>query len=1177
MDANPSPAAPTRRLVRVFLSSTFRDMHADREELVKRVFPHLRKLCESRGVAWAEVDLRWGVTDEAKAEGKVLPTCLAEIDNCRPYFIGLLGERYGWVPPADAIAPELRAREPWLDQAAGRSVTELEILHGALNRSAPAAQAIFYFRDPAYLERLPAGTDPADFRPESRAAAEQLAALKARIRAAGLRVRAPYRDPQELGAWVRADLTEWIERAFPAGSTPDPLDREAAEHEAYAEARRGVYVAHPADFARLDAHADGTDRPLAVVGASGLGKSALLANWAAQYRVAHPDALVVTHFIGSTPQSTDWAGMVRRLLGELARRFGLARETPADGAALRTAFAHALHRAAARGRTVLVLDGLDQLEDRDGAPDLAWLPPELPAPARLVVSTLPGRALDEATRRGWPTLVVQPLGVDERQELIRTHLAAYRKALDAPRVRRIAEAAPAANPLFLRALLEELRVFGTHERLDERIDRYLRAVTPAALFEAILERYEADYEGERPGLVRDALSHLWAARRGLAEPELLDLLGAAGAFPRAAWSTLFLAAEASLVSRSGFIGFFHGYLRAAVAARYLPDAASQRAAHRRLAEYFAAAEPGPRRTAELPWQLAEAGDWPALAALLADLRFFGPAWAADRADVKARWARVEAASELRRLDAYAPVLAAPDPATQPLDAVAELLGDAGHHAEAVRLWAAWTEGRHAAGDTPGEMRGVTRQVEHLTKLGAHAEAINLLLQRERARLATDVDKAGALFDQFSEWDQQERGGFAAQIALMRELEQVARAAGDPSAARWARAKEALQCEANGDLAGALARRREEEADCRARGDLDALVQALDRQADLHLRREEPEAALARIGEEERVLRGLGDVAGLARALCGRAWIHERRGEVPAALAAAAEAERICRELGDPGGLAGALEARAAAVACGGDADSALALLREQEAICRRLDEPAGLRSCLGRQARLARDRGDLDGALTLLRAEEELCGRLQARRALVACWEEQAKLRIAHGEVEEVMPLLDDLQRLCRKVDDLPTLLRCLGYQAALMVRLGATAGACGIYEERTRLCRIGKDGRGVCENLCESAILLAQEMPVLAVDAFDRLKEADETAAADGNAAGRALARAATAAVLSVVPDRTAEALPAAAEACRLAAVAGDPATLRRVEEIQAAIKKRLEPADDLPAGWDSLDVDPG
>ncbi|MBN2574654.1 MAG: DUF4062 domain-containing protein [Deltaproteobacteria bacterium] len=81
---------PIERAIRVFISSTFRDMREEREELVKQVFPELRRLCDSRAVVWSEVDLRWGVTDEEKADGKVLPICLAEIHNCRPYFLALL-------------------------------------------------------------------------------------------------------------------------------------------------------------------------------------------------------------------------------------------------------------------------------------------------------------------------------------------------------------------------------------------------------------------------------------------------------------------------------------------------------------------------------------------------------------------------------------------------------------------------------------------------------------------------------------------------------------------------------------------------------------------------------------------------------------------------------------------------------------------------------------------------------------------------------------------------------------------------------------------------------------------------------------------------------------------------------------------------------------------------------
>src|SRR3954447_14669318 len=92
-----------RRAVRVFISSTFQDMHRERDELVKRVFPRLRKLCEQRGVTWGEVDLRWGITEHQVQRGEVLPVCLGEIDRCRPFFLGILGERYGWVPGSGRI------------------------------------------------------------------------------------------------------------------------------------------------------------------------------------------------------------------------------------------------------------------------------------------------------------------------------------------------------------------------------------------------------------------------------------------------------------------------------------------------------------------------------------------------------------------------------------------------------------------------------------------------------------------------------------------------------------------------------------------------------------------------------------------------------------------------------------------------------------------------------------------------------------------------------------------------------------------------------------------------------------------------------------------------------------------------------------------------------------------
>ena len=139
------------RTARIFISSTFRDFGEERDLLVRKVFPGLRARLKDRFVELVDVDLRWGITAEAAERGEVLPICLAEIDRARPWFVGMLGDRYGWVPPAGVYAPDLVESRPWLEEhRGGRSVTELEILHGVLNDPAMAGRAFFYFRSHAY-------------------------------------------------------------------------------------------------------------------------------------------------------------------------------------------------------------------------------------------------------------------------------------------------------------------------------------------------------------------------------------------------------------------------------------------------------------------------------------------------------------------------------------------------------------------------------------------------------------------------------------------------------------------------------------------------------------------------------------------------------------------------------------------------------------------------------------------------------------------------------------------------------------------------------------------------------------------------------------------------------------------------------------------------------------------
>jgi hypothetical protein len=39
-------------------------MKEEREELIKKIFPQLKKYCEQRHIEFNYVDLRWGITEE---------------------------------------------------------------------------------------------------------------------------------------------------------------------------------------------------------------------------------------------------------------------------------------------------------------------------------------------------------------------------------------------------------------------------------------------------------------------------------------------------------------------------------------------------------------------------------------------------------------------------------------------------------------------------------------------------------------------------------------------------------------------------------------------------------------------------------------------------------------------------------------------------------------------------------------------------------------------------------------------------------------------------------------------------------------------------------------------------------------------------------------------------------
>ncbi|XP_053407147.1 uncharacterized protein LOC123546872 [Mercenaria mercenaria] len=101
-------------VVRIFLSSTFTDMQAERNWLMKNAFPQLRQFCQQRGLDFQIADMRWGVREDATDDHRTTELCLHEIKNCQklsrgPNFVAFLGDKYGFRPiPSEIEVSEFK-------------------------------------------------------------------------------------------------------------------------------------------------------------------------------------------------------------------------------------------------------------------------------------------------------------------------------------------------------------------------------------------------------------------------------------------------------------------------------------------------------------------------------------------------------------------------------------------------------------------------------------------------------------------------------------------------------------------------------------------------------------------------------------------------------------------------------------------------------------------------------------------------------------------------------------------------------------------------------------------------------------------------------------------------------------------------------------------------------------
>jgi len=628
----------------VFVSSTFKDMQAERDHLKNVVFPELAERLRGRRNHLDSIDLRLGVetvhlADEAAKELRVLKVCLNEIERSRPFLIVLLGDRYGWVPPAERM--EAAAREAGFQtNVTGRSVTDLEIDFGLLKKDpAQRRRSFFYFRDPLPYDQMSPDvaarySDLHSPDPGVRANHPKLIALKARIendpelkprvRSYEAKWNAATNEVTDLEAWGRKVLEDlWGE-----------LDQETAEQAALAEfvefrSRNFIGRVTLTDellaFAR-SASADEADWGLCITGEPGAGKSALFAHLYRQLRES-TDVFLLAHAAGISTRAGQVDDMLRRWIQELADHLGIA--APLDDSAsaedIEKTFAELLGRASTQRRVVMLIDALNQFTPSTRSRHLTWLPPLLPPNARLIATAIAGTETEAlGRRRGARLKGLEPLSIDESREIAvaicehRYHRKFHDEIYDAILAKKLADGHPSAghpaagNPLWLWLAMEELNLLDA-DSFDRAERDYAELPADRRLHQLLLDTvasFPADVEGlyawmlkrsERvfgQAMTRGFAGLIAVSRFGWRESDLREMLPRAAALiagdaPLPPVDDLLLASlrrsfRAHVIRRGELDqwDFLHLQMRQAVRQHGLPSDDLARRLHAAIADYL---------------------------------------------------------------------------------------------------------------------------------------------------------------------------------------------------------------------------------------------------------------------------------------------------------------------------------------------------------------------------------------------------------------------------------------------------------------------------------------------------------------------------------------------------------------------------------------------------------------
>lgn len=464
------------------------------------------------------------------------------------------------------------------------------------------------------------------------------------------------------------------------------LDLECEDHERFARERApvGTFVGREQELQRLRdyLHSD-ANQPYVVHGPSGSGKSALLGKIVQEVTPAKEadgstsksGPIVLSRFLGTTPESSTLRGLLTSLCRELRQHFTVTatrkspdgkEETytpsiPVDLNELIEEFYSQLGKATAKRPIYVLLDAIDQLDSADGGraaywvrSPLLWDHREEPCYARLIVSCLSPsddfpkdtEACESYREFEARKLLTDPelgtLDPKEAGKLIARWLRDAGRDLTSYQQKSLSRVLKqfdaSCQPLYLQVLFEEVRRWKSFD--PPRITPATLPLLLSAMFERLGRNTEHDI---LPGI---ALSLIVSARYGLSEAELLEILYADSKYneyldhenkafnyklperatrvPIAPWARLrsdlgpYLAERAA--PGTAVLHFYHRQVERAAMASLLPESTERHHRQQQLATFFDHRWPNGDAHAlmELPPLLLKTSNLSTLLSLLCD-------------------------------------------------------------------------------------------------------------------------------------------------------------------------------------------------------------------------------------------------------------------------------------------------------------------------------------------------------------------------------------------------------------------------------------------------------------------------------------------------------------------------------------------------------------------------------